>query len=142
MEHFGERPAVTPEGKPREPLQFWGCGENHKLKDCPRRKEKRRGLHNLDSVAIVEDMARATSKIYAALEDQQANHQSTMIKVEGKIAKQSISILIDPGSTHSYVTPKIVENCRLIKKKHDRSWLVQLVTGTKRKVCELVPNCP
>ena len=47
-----------------------------------------------------------------------------MIKVDGKIAKQSISILIDPGSTHSYVTPIILENFLLDKKKHDKSWLV------------------
>lgn len=50
----------------------------------------------------------------------------------------SLFILIDLGSTDSYVTPKIVEGCGLRKKKHDKSWLVQLATRTKRKVREVV----
>lgn len=62
--------------------------------------------------------------------------------VEGKIAKQYISIIIDPRSTHNYVTPIIVEICYLVKKKHDKSWVVQLVIRTKRKVCEVVTECP
>jgi hypothetical protein len=69
------------------------------------KRENPWSLHKLDNVIIVEDMARETPRIYAALEDQQADRQSAVIKVEGNISKQSISILIDLGSTHSYVTP-------------------------------------
>ena len=47
-------------------------------------------------------------KIYATLEDRQTDHQSTVVEVAGKIVEQSISILIDPGSTHSYITPRVV----------------------------------
>ena len=79
--------------------------------------------------------------IYAALEDFQEDHQSSVVEVEGKIAKQSVSILIDPGSTHSYITPKIVEICAFKKSKHSKSWLVQLATGTMRKVSEEVEKC-
>ena len=50
--------------------------------------------------------------------------------------------MIDPGSTHSYITPKIVEICAFNKLKHSESWLVQLATGTKRKVSEVVEKCP
>ena len=65
-----------------------------------------------------------------------------MIKVEGNIAKKFVSILIDLGSTHSYVMKRIVESCCLIKKKHDKSWLVQLATRTEIKVCKVVAECP
>lgn len=51
-----------------------------------------------------------------------------MVKVKGKIAKQSISIMIDGGSTHSYVTPIIVKHCLLEKENHNKSCLVQLST--------------
>ena len=64
------------------------------------------------------------------------------IEVAGKIAKQTVSILIDPGSTHSYITPRVVEICAFKKLKHRKSWLVQLATGTKRKVREMVEECP
>ena len=65
-----------------------------------------------------------------------------MVKVEGDISKQSRSILIDLRCTQSYLTPRIVESCHLIKKKHAKSWLVQLATGRKRKVMEVVRECP
>ena len=59
----------------------------------------------------MEDVTRVTPHIYAALEYQQAAYQASMVKVEGRISKQYISILIDLGSTHSYVNPKVVESC-------------------------------
>ena len=64
-----------------------------------------------------------------------------MVEVEGRIAKQSVSILIDPGSTHSYITPIFVEICDLKKSKHIISWLLQLATGNKNKVSEVVRKC-
>ena len=54
-------------------------------------------------------------KICAILEDHQAYHQSTVVVVEGEIAEQTVSILIDPRSTYSYITPRLVEMCTLKK---------------------------
>ena len=63
-------------------------------------------------------------KISAVLEDHQEGHNSTVVEFEGEIVEQSVSILIDPESTHSYITPRLVEICTLKKSKHRRSWLV------------------
>ena len=65
-----------------------------------------------------------------------------MVEVVGKIVEQSVSILIDPGSTHSYITPRVVEICAFRRIKHKKSWLVQLATRMKRKVSEVVEKCP
>ena len=67
-----------------------------------------------------------------------------MVEVVGNIVEQSISILIDPGSTHSCIniTPRVVEVCAFKKVKHSKSWLVQLASGTKRKVSEVVEKFP
>ena len=65
-----------------------------------------------------------------------------MVEFLGKIVEHSVSILIDPGSTHSYITPIVVEICAFKKVKDRKSWLVQLATGTKRKVSEVVEKCP
>ena len=67
---------------------------------------------------------REPPRIYAMLEAQQEDHQSSMVKVEGNISKDSLSIQIDLGSTHIYVTQKIVESFLLEKRKHNISWLV------------------
>ena len=63
-----------------------------------------------------------------------------MVKFEGKILQTSISILINTGSSLSYISPTIVEKLELIKEKHKKSSLVQLETSTKRKVTNLVKS--
>ena len=65
-----------------------------------------------------------------------------MFEVAGNIFEQSISILIDPSSNHSYITLRVVEICSLKKVKHRKYWLVHLAVGTKRKVSEVVEKCP
>ena len=64
-----------------------------------------------------------------------------MIEVEGMINNRPLVILIYSGASHSYVDPRVVESMHLMRSKHDKSWLVQLATGTKRKVTELVKSC-
>jgi hypothetical protein len=57
------------------------------------------------------------------------------------INNQTIAILIDSGASHSYIDPKLVESLHLPRRKHGKSWLVQLATGAKRKVNEMVKSC-
>jgi hypothetical protein len=65
-----------------------------------------------------------------------------VIEVEGKIDNQSIAILIDYGTSHSYINSNIVERFHLQKSKHKKFWLVQLATRVKRKINELVKYFP
>ena len=80
-------------------------------KYCPLENENARPTYNVQKEKTVGQVAKAIPRIYAALEDRQADHQSIVVEVVGKIAEQSVSILIDPGSTHSYITPRVVEIC-------------------------------
>ena len=64
-----------------------------------------------------------------------------MVEFGGNIVEQSVSILIDPHSTHSYITPRVVEICSFKKLKHNKSWLVHLAIGIKRNVSEVVEKC-
>ena len=89
---------------------------------------------------MVEDIYE-TSWIYASLDGQQADHQATIVEIEGKILNTSISILNDPSAYRSYVSPKIANVCKLDKVKHEKPWLVQSTTTTKRKVSEIVRDC-
>ena len=90
----------------------------------------------------MEDMGRENPQIYAALDNHQVDHQSTIVEVGGKIAKQSIYVLIDLGSNHMDVSPKVVESCSLGKMKHNKSCLVHLATWIKRKVSDVVIERP
>jgi hypothetical protein len=55
-------------------------------------------------------------------------------KFEGKIRFHNVSILIDRETSISYISPSLLELNKLKKVKHAKYWLVELATGTKRKV--------
>ena len=98
------------------------------FRDCAHRGENVRIVHNVQQVEIVEDMGKSVPEIYAALDNKQVELQSHMIEVEGIFNNQTIAILIDSGSSHSYLDPKIVEIFKLPRRKLGKSWFVQLVT--------------
>jgi hypothetical protein len=124
------------------PIQCWGCKENHKYRYCPHKNGKARVVHNVQQAKTVEDMDNRMPRIYVALDNKQVEFQSHMIEVEGMIDNQPFIILIDSGASHSYIDPRVVESLHLSRRKHEKSWLVQLAIGTKRKVTELVTSCP
>ena len=51
----------------------------------------------------VGDLARTMPKINAVLENRQADYQTSMVEVEGKINQTPIAILIDLGASLSYI---------------------------------------
>ena len=83
----------APNQKP--PLQCLGCGEAHYYINCPQRGRSE-AVTNLQEASTMGDVARNIPRINAALEDQQADYQSIMIELEGKLLSQPVSILVDP----------------------------------------------
>ena len=64
-----------------------------------------------------------------------------MVEIEGMLNNQPIPILTDSGTILSYISPKIVDLCKLVPERFDKAWLVQLATCTKWKVTSIVRNC-
>ena len=56
----------------------------------------------------VGELAGMMPKINVALENRQAEYQISMVEVEGMIKRIPIAILIDPGASLSYISPKMV----------------------------------
>ena len=77
-------------------------------------------------------------RINATLENMQADHKTSMVEIEGMLKDKPISILIDPGASLSYISPRIVELCKLQQCKSEKSWLVQLAMSTNWKVTSFV----
>jgi hypothetical protein len=111
------------------------------FRNCSHRGEKGRIVHNVQQAEIVENMGRNVPRIYASLDNKQAEYQSHMIEVEGMMNNQTISILIDLGASHSYIDPKMVEILQLPKSKHGKYWFVQMDIVSKRKLSEMVKSC-
>jgi hypothetical protein len=80
-------------------------------------------------------------RIYGALDNNQADHQASVVELEGMITNHLVSILIDPGSNLSYVAPQTIDKCKLQPIRHAKLWSLQLATGTKRKVSNVIPTC-
>jgi len=98
-------------------------------------------VNAIQDETTVGEVARELPTISVALENRKANHQTTMVEIEGTVSEKPISILIDPEESLSYISPIIVEKNKLAVKKFDKPWLVQLATGTKRKLMYYVENC-
>eukprot|EP00253_Pinus_taeda_P029084 PITA_29084 len=128
------------EGTTRPPVQCWGCGGPHYIKNYPQRKGTEQ-LSQIHEASTVGEIGRSIPRINAALEDRQAEYQPTMVEFEGNISNLTVSVLIDPGATLSYVSPKIVERCKLQSTKFKNPWLVQLATGAKRRVVAKIKDC-
>ena len=79
-------------GKPKEPhqtkgpLKCWKCEGPHLRRYCTLENESARLAYNIQGEETVGQVARVVPIIYAALEDRQVDHQSTVVEVAGKIA--------------------------------------------------------
>jgi hypothetical protein len=98
-------------------------------------------VHNLQEATTVGDMGKYIHRINVSLEGRQVDHQSTVVEIEGKIQKQTSLYPNRPRGKFELHNPIISRNCKLEKVKHPKSWLVQLATGTKRKVSEYISKC-
>jgi hypothetical protein len=120
------------------PIKCWRCEWEHMYNDFLCCEKIVKIVHNIQEATIVNNFAWNIPSYYVALDDHQVDHQSNIIETKGKIAKQSISILIDLGRIHSSIPHKLVGRILLKQSKYDNPWLVQLATKTKRKINEMV----
>jgi hypothetical protein len=60
-------------------------------------------------------------QIYLSLDNRKSNHQDSVVEMEGLIVNHLISILIGPVSNLSYISPQIIEKCKLQQVKHAKS---------------------
>ena len=88
------------------------------FRDCPHIGEKMRIVYNVQQVETMEYMGRNVPRIYAGLDNKQAEYQSHMIEVEDMINNQTIVILMYSGASHNYIDPKMVESFHLPRRKH------------------------
>ena len=61
------------------------------------------------------------SKIRDITENMQVDHQTSMVEIEGILKDKPISILIDPGASLSFISPRIVDLYRLQQDKFEKS---------------------
>eukprot|EP00253_Pinus_taeda_P014098 PITA_14098 len=122
----------------RTASKFW---LNNESKGSGQQRKGTEQLSQIHEVSTVGEVGRSILRINVVLEDRQAEYQPTMVEFEGNISNLTVSVLIDPGATLSYVSPKVVERCKLQSTKFKNPWLVQLATGAKRRVVAKIKDC-
>jgi hypothetical protein len=87
-------------------------------------------------------MGRNMPRIYVMLDNKKVEFWWHMIEVGGNINDQPITILVDSGAIHSYLNPNMVEIIQFLRSKFGKPWLVKLAIEAKRKINEMVKECP
>jgi hypothetical protein len=118
-------------------ISCWRCEGPHYEQDCP---ELQSGFVHREGEA---PMGRSGSnhQIYAAVNNCQAEHQSTIVESSGTLNHVNVQILFDYGATHSFISPSALEKSGLAAYEHDDFNQVEMASGEKKVVGPSVDNC-
>ena len=81
----------------------------------------------------VGDMGKA-HRIHAAVNNRQAEHQSTVLEMIGTVADQTLSILINPGDTESFISGATLKRIKVKVVEEDEFSFVEMASRAKQKV--------
>jgi hypothetical protein len=71
----------------------------------------------------------------------QEEHQSTVLKMSGTVADQTLGILIDPGVTESFISGVAPKRIKVKADEHDEFSFLEMSSGAKQKVGGKVTCC-
>ena len=79
-------------------------------------------------------MGRASSShhIHAAVNNRQAEHQSTVVESSGMLNHINVKILFDSSATNSFISPSALENSGLEAYEHDEFKQVEMASGENK----------
>ena len=64
-----------------------------------------------------------------------------MIEIIGMIKGYKVTKLFDSGATYSFISPFVVERCRLVVARQDVDWEVELPLGARVLFDSLIHEC-
>ena len=80
-------------------------------------------------------------RIYAAVDNQQVEHQSVMVETLGMINKVKVKILFDSSAIDGFTSPVALKKCGLSAYEHDDFKQVEMASGIKQAVGPSVDQC-
>ena len=66
--------------------------------------------------------ARRNHRVFAAVDNHQAEHQGIVVKATGMLHGISNSILFDSGASDSFISPSLVHRCWLVAMPQVDRW--------------------
>jgi hypothetical protein len=71
--------------------------------------------------------------IYAAVNNRQAEHQSTVVESSGMLNHINVKILFDSGAIDSFISPSALEKSGLVAYEHDDLEQVEMASGKNKR---------
>jgi hypothetical protein len=71
-------------------------------------------------------------QIYAAVNNHQDEHQSTVVESLGTLNHINVKILFDSGATDSFISPSALEKSGLAAYEHDDFKQVEMASGKNK----------
>jgi hypothetical protein len=81
----------------------------------------------------VGDMGKS-HRIHVAVNNYQAEHQSIMLEMIGTVADKTLSFLIDPGATDSFISGAALKRIKVKAVEQDEFRFIEMALGAKQKV--------
>ena len=81
-------------------------------------------------------------RIHVAVNNHQAEHQSTMLEMTSTIADQTLSVLIDPGATESFISCAALKMIKVKVVDQDEFSFVEMASRDKQKLRKSYGLCP
>jgi hypothetical protein len=88
----------------------------------------------------VGDLGKA-HQIHAAVNNHQAEHQSIVLETSDTVPEQTLSILIDPGATESFISSAVLKRIKVKVVEHDVFSFVEMASRAKHNVGGKVTGC-
>jgi hypothetical protein len=85
------------------------CGEPHYQCDCP--VERTRASRSVGPTTV-GDMGKA-HRIHVVVNNCQAEHQSTVLEMIGTVTDKTLSFLIDPDATDSFISGAVLKRIKV-----------------------------
>jgi hypothetical protein len=79
--------------------------------------------------------------IHAAVNNRQVEHQSTVLEMTGTVTDQTLSILIDPGATESFISGAALKRIKVKAVEQDEFSFMEMASRAKQKVGGKVTGC-
>jgi hypothetical protein len=116
---------------------FWTCGEPHYQCDYP---VKRTRVSISVGPTTVRDLGKA-HQIHAVVNIHQAKHQLTVLETSGTVIDQTLSILINPSATESFISGAVLKRIKVKAVEHDEFRFIEMSLRAKQKVGGKVMGC-
>jgi hypothetical protein len=87
----------------------WTCGDSNYQRDFLVERIREPGLVRPTTMG---DLAKA-HRIHAAVNNHQEEHQWTVLETSGTVIDETLSILIDPGATKSFISGAMLKRIKV-----------------------------